>query len=355
MEMTTAFTLHVRLDNVAVVTIDAPGEKMNTLKAEFGAEVRAILKQVRENKALRGLVFISAKPDNFIAGADINMIASAPNAQAAEDLARQGQQIMAEIHALSIPAIAAIHGACLGGGLELALACHGRVCTDDTKTVLGLPEVQLGLLPGSGGTQRLPRLVGVSTALEMILTGKQLRPRQALKAGLVDEIVPHSILLEAAVALALKGRPASRRLPMRERVLAGPLGRTLLFSMVGKKTEQKTKGNYPAAKRILEVIETGLTQGSSSGYAAEAKAFGELAMSRESQALRSIFFASTDLKKDPGSDAPPAPLKTIGVLGGGLMGGELARQFALPHYQQRQREPAPHAAGSYRSLSAARF
>jgi 3-hydroxyacyl-CoA dehydrogenase/enoyl-CoA hydratase/3-hydroxybutyryl-CoA epimerase len=307
-----------------VVTIDAPGEKMNTLKAEFGAEVRAILKQVRENKALRGLVFISAKPDNFIAGADINMIASAPNAQAAEDLARQGQQIMAEIHALSIPAIAAIHGACLGGGLELALACHGRVCTDDTKTVLGLPEVQLGLLPGSGGTQRLPRLVGVSTALEMILTGKQLRPRQALKAGLVDEIVPHSILLEAAVALALKGRPASRRLPMRERVLAGPLGRTLLFSMVGKKTEQKTKGNYPAAKRILEVIETGLTQGSSSGYAAEAKAFGELAMSRESQALRSIFFASTDLKKDPGSDAPPAPLKTIGVLGGGLMGGGIA-------------------------------
>jgi 3-hydroxyacyl-CoA dehydrogenase/enoyl-CoA hydratase/3-hydroxybutyryl-CoA epimerase len=187
-----------------------------------------------------------------------------------------------------------------------------------------LPEVQLGLLPGSGGTQRLPRLVGVSTALEMILTGKQLRPRQALKAGLVDEIVPHSILLEAAVALALKGRPASRRLPMRERVLAGPLGRTLLFSMVGKKTEQKTKGNYPAAKRILEVIETGLTQGSSSGYAAEAKAFGELAMSRESQALRSIFFASTDLKKDPGSDAPPAPLKTIGVLGGGLMGGGIA-------------------------------
>lgn len=324
MDMTTAFTLHVRLDNVAVVTIDAPGEKMNTLKAEFGTQVRAILKQVRENKALRGLVFISAKPDNFIAGADINMIANAPDAQAAEDLARQGQQIMAEIHALPIPAIAAIHGACLGGGLELALACHGRICTDDNKTVLGLPEVQLGLLPGSGGTQRLPRLVGVSTALEMILTGKQLRPRQALKAGLVDEVVPHSILLQAAVALALKGRPASRRLPVRERVLAGPLGRTLLFSMVGKKTEQKTKGNYPAAKRILEVIETGLSQGSSSGYAAEAKAFGELAMTRESQALRSIFFASTDLKKDPGSDAPPAALNAIGVLGGGLMGGGIA-------------------------------
>jgi 3-hydroxyacyl-CoA dehydrogenase/enoyl-CoA hydratase/3-hydroxybutyryl-CoA epimerase len=148
MDMTSAFTLNIRPDNVAVVTIDVPGEKMNTLKAEFGVQVRAMLKQIRENKALRGLVFISAKPDNFIAGADINMIARANNALEAEELARQGQQVMAEIHALSVPVIAAIHGACLGGGLELALACHSRICTDDAKTVLGLPEVQLGLLPG---------------------------------------------------------------------------------------------------------------------------------------------------------------------------------------------------------------
>ncbi len=210
METTSAFNLAVRLDNVAVITIDVPDEKMNTLKAEFGVQVRAMLRQIRENKAIRGLVFISAKPDNFIAGADINMIARATSAQEAEDLARQGQQVMAEIHALSIPVVAAIHGACLGGGLELALACHNRICTDDAKTVLGLPEVQLGLLPGSGGTQRLPRLVGVSTALEMILTGKQLRARQALKAGLVDEVVPHAILLEAAVERALKGRQAKR-------------------------------------------------------------------------------------------------------------------------------------------------
>lgn len=136
------------------------------------------------------------------------MIARAQSALEAEELARQGQQVMAEIGGLPIPVIAAIHGACLGGGLELALACHSRICTDDAKTILGLPEVQLGLLPGSGGTQRLPRLVGVSTALEMILTGKQLRARQALKAGLVDDVVPQSILLEAAVELALKGRPA---------------------------------------------------------------------------------------------------------------------------------------------------
>lgn len=324
MEMTSAFSLTVRPDFVAVVTIDVPGEKMNTLKAEFASQVRAILKQIRDNKALRGVVFISAKPDNFIAGADINMIDRCRSAQEAEELARQGQQIMAEIHALSIPAIAAIHGACLGGGLELALACHRRICTDDGKTLLGLPEVQLGLLPGSGGTQRLPRLVGVSTALEMILTGKQLRAHQALKVGLVDEVVPASILLDAAAELAAQGRPASRHLPVRERVLAGPLGRTLLFRTVAKKTEQKTQGNYPATSLILQVIENGLREGSSSGYEAEAHAFGQLAMTTQSRALRHIFFASTEVKKDPASPVEAGPLRSVGILGGGLMGGGIA-------------------------------
>lgn len=324
MEMTSAFTLNVRLDNVAVISVDVPGEKMNTLKAEFASQVRAMLKQIRENKAIRGVVIISAKADNFIAGADINMISRCKSAQEAETLARQGQQLMAEINALPIPVVAAIHGACLGGGLELALACHARVCTDGAKTVLGLPEVQLGLLPGSGGTQRLPRRVGISIALDMILTGKQLRAKQALKAGLVDEVVPQTILLDAAVEWAKKDRPGHRPLPVRERILAGPLGRALLFRMVSKKTEQKTQGNYPATERILQVIETGLAQGSSSGYDAEARAFGELAMTPQSQALRNIFFASTDVKKDPGSEVPPGPLNSVGVLGGGLMGGGIA-------------------------------
>lgn len=251
MAMASAFNLTVRLDNVAVITIDVPDEKMNTLKAEFGVQVREMLKQIRENKAIRGLVFISAKPDNFIAGADINMIARAQSAQEAEDLARQGQQVMAEIHSLPIPAIAAIHGACLGGGLELALACHSRICTDDAKTVLGLPEVQLGLLPGSGGTQRLPRLVGVSTALEMILTGKQLRARQALKAGLVDDVVPHAILLEAAVELALKGRQARRALPVRERVWPGRWGGRCCLAWWARKPNKRPKATIRRRSAFL--------------------------------------------------------------------------------------------------------
>ena len=327
--MKSAFTFSVRPDNVAVVTIDVPDEKMNTLKAEFGGQVRAILKQIRDNKALQGVVFISAKPDNFIAGADINMIGRCQSAQQAESLARQGQQVMAEIQSLPIPVVAAIHGACLGGGLELALACHARICSDDGRTVLGLPEVQLGLLPGSGGTQRLPRLIGVSTALDMILTGKQLRARQALKAGLVDEVVPRSILLDAAAEYARKAHHQHRRLSVRDRILAGPLGRRLLFSMAAKKTAQKTQGNYPATDKILQVIETGLAHGASSGYEAEARAFGELAMTPQSRALRSIFFASTDIKKDPGASVAPGPLGSVGVLGGGLMGGGIAYVTAI--------------------------
>lgn len=324
MTQLSAFHLALRPDNIAVVTIDVPGESMNTLKAAFVSDIRGILQHIREAKHIEGVVLISGKPDNFVAGADINMIAACRNAQAAGELARAGQQVMAEINQLPVPVVAAIHGACLGGGLELALACHSRVCSDAPKTVLGLPEVQLGLLPGSGGTQRLPRLIGLTTALEMILSGKQLRPRQAKKCGLVDDVVPASILLDTAVALAKKGRMPVRHLPLRVRLLAGPLARALIFRMAKKKALAQTQGNYPAPLRILEVMETGLSEGIENGYTAEACAFGELAMTPESAALRAIFFASTALKKDPGSQGIARPVRQAGVLGGGLMGGGIA-------------------------------
>ena len=328
MEQLSAFRLEIRADNVAVITIDVPGERMNTLKAEFAAQVRDILQQLRDYPSIKGVVFISAKPDNFIAGADIFMIADCQTAEDAQALARQGQQIMSEIASLSVPVVAAIHGSCLGGGLELALACHVRICTDEPETRLGLPEVQLGLLPGAGGTQRLPRLIGVSKALDMILTGRQLRAKQALKLGLVDEVVAKSQLLDVAVALALRGYKPVHRLPMKERFLAG-IGRPLLFRLVSKKTLQKTQGNYPAANQILDVIQLGLAQGSDKGYEAEAKAFGILAMSPQSAALRGLFFASSALKKEPGSEVPPRPLHSVGVLGGGLMGAGIAYVTAI--------------------------
>ncbi len=150
------FTLAIREDGVGVITMDVAGETMNVLKAAFAEEISDLLAQIRSDKSLKGLVIISGKPDSFIAGADITMLDACKSASEATAIASMGQQMFNQLEQLNIPLIAAIHGPCLGGGLELAMACHGRVATTDAKTVLGLPEVQLGLLPGSGGTQRLP-------------------------------------------------------------------------------------------------------------------------------------------------------------------------------------------------------
>lgn len=324
-----AFTLQMRDDHVGVITIDVPNEKMNTLKAVFAAQIAAIIAEARKHPQLLGLVLISGKPDNFVAGADISMIDRCQSAHEAEALARQGQDVMAAIAALPFPVVAAIHGACLGGGLELALACNARICSLDDKTRIGLPEVQLGLLPGSGGTQRLPRLIGVQKALPLILTGKNLRARQAKKLGIVDDAVPQAILLDAAVGLVKKGKYRRAPLPLRDRLLQGPMARQALFALARRETDRKTQGNYPAARRIIEVVRIGLEQSSQAGYAAEARAFGELAMTPESAALRSLFFASTAIKKENGTQAEPRPLQRVGVLGGGLMGGGIASVSAV--------------------------
>ncbi|KGD76216.1 fatty acid oxidation complex subunit alpha FadJ [Pantoea vagans] len=324
-----AFHLKMRLDHVGIITIDVPGEKMNTLKAEFAGQITAIIAEARRDPQLAGLVLISGKADNFIAGADISMIDRCQSAQEAEALAKQGQEVMAALDALPFPVVAAIHGACLGGGLELALACDARICSLDDKTRLGLPEVQLGLLPGSGGTQRLPHLIGVQQALPLILTGKTLRAKQARKLGIVDDAVPQAILLETAIARVKKGKVSGRTLPLRDRLLHGPVGRQALFALASRQTAAKTQGNYPAANRIIEVVRIGLEQGSRAGHDAEARAFGELAMTPESAALRGIFFATTAMKKERGGEAEPAAVKRVAILGGGLMGGGIASVTAI--------------------------
>ncbi len=324
---TNTFALAVRKDGIGILTMDVPGESMNTLKASFAGEIRDLLAEVKANKDLIGLVVVSGKKDSFIAGADISMLAACTSASDAQQLAREGQQVFAEIEALGIPVIAAIHGPCLGGGLELALACHGRVITDHGKTVLGLPEVQLGLLPGSGGTQRLPRLIGVAKALDLILTGKQVRAKQAKKLGLVDDVVPPSILLEAAVKLAKKGKPrhALKRDLQGKLLETNALGRKVLFDQARKGVMSKTRGNYPAPERILEVVRIGVEEGMQAGLTAEARHFGELVMTPESASLRSLFFATTEMKKEVVyQGAAPRKVSQAAVLGGGLMGGGIA-------------------------------
>lgn len=325
--MSTERAFHLTIDeqNIAWLAIDVPGEKMNTLQAAFAQEMQEVFATLEAQKtSLKGMVIHSLKPDNFIAGADVRMLNACQSASEAQALAKQGQEMFQTLSDLPFPVVAAIHGPCLGGGLELALACHYRVCSDADITRLGLPEVQLGLLPGSGGTQRLPRLIGLLPSLDLILTGKQLRAKKAKQLGVIDACVAETILLDVAKKYVLDNSGKKRHqanTSAKEKLISHTqLGRKLIFDQAAKKTKQKTRGNYPAADAILEVIRHGLDRGFKAGLELEAKRFGDLVMSSESKALRSIFFATTEMKKETGSDAKPQTVKRIGVLGGGLMG-----------------------------------
>jgi 3-hydroxyacyl-CoA dehydrogenase/enoyl-CoA hydratase/3-hydroxybutyryl-CoA epimerase len=299
---------------------------MNTLQAAFADEMKEIFAQLKDTSGVKGMIIHSLKPDNFVAGADVRMLEACTTASEAEALAKQGQELFQQLSDLPYPVVAAIHGPCLGGGLELALACDYRVCTDSDKTRLGLPEVQLGLLPGSGGTQRLPRLIGLLPSLDLILTGKQLRAKKAKKLGVVDACVPETILLDVAKQLIEKGKnKGKKKQSTKEKLMSGSgLGRKFVFEQAAKKTNEKTRGNYPATVAILEVIQHGLEKGFAQGQELEAKRFGELVMSSESKALRSIFFATTEMKKENGAEAEPAAVNRVGVLGGGLMGAGIS-------------------------------
>lgn len=325
---TGAFSLTKQDNGVAILSMDVPGESMNTLKAEFGDEISAMLDDIEQDNSIKGVVVISGKSNSFVAGADISMLAACKTAEDATKIAAGGQAVFDRIENMKATFVAAIHGPALGGGLELALACHYRVCTDSSKTQVGLPEVQLGLLPGSGGTQRLPRLIGIQQAMKMMLTGSPARAKQAKKYGIVDDVVPESVLLDVAEQFALKRKP-EREAPQKglmNKILetTGP-GRNMMFKKAREATFSKTKGNYPAPGFIIDVIETGMTEGMKAGLKAEAEAFGKLVMTPESFQLRQIFFATTEMKKENGVEGvTPTKVNKAGVLGGGLMGGGIA-------------------------------
>ena len=325
---TGAFTLTKQDNGVAILSMDVPGESMNTLKAEFGDEISAMLDDIEQDNSIKGVVVISGKRNSFVAGADISMLAACKTAEDATTIAAGGQAVFDRIENMKATFVAAIHGPALGGGLELALACHYRVCTDAPSTQVGLPEVQLGLLPGSGGTQRLPRLIGIQQAMKMMLTGSPARAKQAKKYGIVDEVVPESVLREVAEQFALKRKPereAPQKGLMNKVLETTGLGRNMMFKKAREATFAKTKGNYPSPGYIIDVIETGINDGMKAGLKAEAEAFGKLVMTPESFQLRQIFFATTEMKKENGVEGvTPTKMKKVGVLGGGLMGGGIA-------------------------------
>ena len=323
----------VEEQGVAVVSIDQPGSPVNLLNAAAKAEFEALLERLRSDKAVRAVVLISGKPDTFIAGADIEEFVALPDQAAAEALSRDGQAMVDRVASFPKPVVVAIHGACLGGGLEMALACHWRLATHHPKTQLGLPEVQLGILPGAGGCQRLPRLIGVRAALDIILAGKSERAAKAFKLGMVDELVPPPLLRSLAMAAALRlmdsGLPKRRRPGGVAALLldANPIGRALVYRMARKSVLAKTGGHYPAPLSALEAVRTGMERGMQAGLVDEHRRFGELAVSAVSRKLVQIFFATTALKKDDGvapGTAIPRPVRRLGVIGSGFMGASIA-------------------------------
>jgi 3-hydroxyacyl-CoA dehydrogenase/enoyl-CoA hydratase/3-hydroxybutyryl-CoA epimerase len=337
MEETLKFEMQ---SDVAVVTINVPNAAQNTIKPELADELDGVLERAGKERA-KAVVLASDKPGSFVAGADIDMLRKAKSAEQVTEMSKKMQGILQRVESSEIPVVAAIDGACLGGGLEIALACRARVASDANHTKLGVPEVQLGVLPGGGGTQRLPRLVGIEAGLELLLTGKQLDAKRAKKMGLVDEVVAPAIVVKVASALALGlAEPKQAEESLAERVAElldrkrlqelalakNPLGRNFVFGQAEKDVKKKTRGHYPAPPAILEVVKTGLEKGVDAGYEAEAKAFGELAMTDVAHRLMEVFFAQQSLKKDSGvnGDAEPRTVKKVGVLGAGLMGRGVA-------------------------------
>lgn len=319
-------------DGIAVVTLDKKGESVNTISRAVKDEFLATFAALAEDTRVRAVAFFSGKPDNFIAGADIEEFVRLSSAAEAERLSADGQDMLERVARFPKPVVVGIHGACLGGGLEFALACHYRVATDHPKTQIGLPEIQLGILPGAGGCQRLPRLIGARAALDIILAGKVERAPKAFRLGIVDELVPPAILrsvtLQAARRLAEGWRPRRKRAGgLVGWLLDGnPLGRRLVFRLARKQVLEKTAGHYPAPPAALEVIAYGMRHGLTEGLKREAEQFGRLAVTDVSRKLVQIFFATTQLKKDFGvADAPaPAAVRRLGIVGAGFMGAGIA-------------------------------
>jgi 3-hydroxyacyl-CoA dehydrogenase/enoyl-CoA hydratase/3-hydroxybutyryl-CoA epimerase len=325
------FSVTLADPGIAVVTIDVAGP-VNVLGPPAMTELGGLLDRLETDGAVRGIVLTSGKADSFVAGADINEFVKIDSAATGEAMSRAGHEFLDRVERFRKPIVVAIHGACLGLGLELALCCAWRVATDDPKTQLGLPEVQLGILPGAGGCVRLPRLIGARAALDLILAGRSERSAKALRLGLIDELVPRSILVPTAVRaadrIAREGR--ARRAAaggVAAALLDGnPLGRRVVYRAALKQVLKKTGGHYPAPRRALDVVRAGLERGTAEGFRAEARAFGELAVSPVSRELVRLFFATTAIKKDEGAEAGAAAreVRRLGVVGAGFMGAAIA-------------------------------
>lgn len=333
----------------AEIVFDTPARSVNTFGTAAIQDFERVLDTLESSHAVTGVRLVSAKPDNFLSGADLDELDRLESAEQASAWLARGQRALARLARLRVPSVAAIHGAALGGGLELALACTYRVASDDRATQLGLPEVQLGLCPALGGTWRLPARAGLAAGLELLLSGRRLSAAAAARAGLVDEVVPAALLAEAAERL-LAERPRPRRGGgWGRRALAGnPLGRALVFRAARRQVRARGGDRLPAPAAILAAARAGAARGGGAAERIEAREFGALALSDASRALVALFRAGQAARPKSGGAARPLRL---GVLGAGLMGAGIARVALRAGHTVRLHDTAPEALG--RALASA--
>jgi len=330
-------------NGVCTIWMDQKNEKINKVGTDLIGLFEDIFKELNADDSIKAFVLSSKKKD-FIAGADIEMFQKVKQKGDFEPFTRKGHQILNDLSVSKKPVVAAIHGNCLGAGLEIALACQARIASNDKSTKMALPEVKLGLLPGGGGTQRLPRLIGLQAALDMMLTGKNVFPYPALKLGLVDKVVHVSSLQNAAQKLALElvAKPIKRErnelnldtvkagFPAIQKALTGlvleaPLVNKIVFDQAKKMVDKQAHGNYPAPYKIMECVEIGWNKGMEAGFDAEAVKFEELLLGDVSKQLINIFFAMTDKKKNPYDEKLIKKVHRLGMIGAGFMGAGIAQ------------------------------
>tara|TARA_R110001583_G_scaffold11285_1_gene51311 strand:+ start:30122 stop:32275 length:2154 start_codon:yes stop_codon:yes gene_type:complete len=326
---------------IATLLFDFENEKINKLDGKTLIELKEHLSSLALNTQIKLLVFESAKQGIFIAGADINEIKNIRSKEEAYEKARFGQQILHQITQLPFPTLAVINGACVGGGCELALACQYRIISDDKKALIGLPEVNLGIIPGFGGCVRLPRLIGLQKALQLILSAKLIPAKKALSLKLVDAIYnhtqsrdfidtfTHSLLTDPALEKRLFEK---RQKDFSQKLLEdNPLGQKIIFNKAYQSLMTKTKGHYPAPIKALEVIKESVNLSIDEALEVELTGFSEVAITDISKNLIQLFFTNEALKKETGISAnnlTTLPVNKSAVLGAGVMGGGIAWLFS---------------------------
>lgn len=319
---------HLTLDNqhIAWLTLDKKNASVNSLGKQVLEEFSSALSELSKNKEIKGLVISSAKKSGFIAGADISEFEHFKTSEEATQLIRRGQLILDQLEKMTIPTIALIRGFCLGGGLELALACRYRIVEDTQKTKLGLPEVMLGIHPGWGGSIRLPRLIGAPNALDMILSGKPISAKKALALGLVDEALPERHLLNA-VQYYLKKKPSPHQASIFQSLSNQAWIRPLLGRVIERKLTQKIRADqYPAPYKALALwVKNGVD--SEQAYIEEAMSLGQLIVTPTSHNLVHVFFLQEHLKAL--AKKIEHPIQHVHVIGAGTMGGDIAAWCAM--------------------------